>query len=173
MNKVTSEGKKAKKPFWKRHFLKLFLLLLLIISIAWGYFGKINAVSDCKEQLEQLKSNRETELTQLKQENTRKLASTLALSIRQAMIDENKSQVELYLNQSLKTFEVQKFMLVNQMDGKVIMSTNKKDEDEIFKSEKLVKAQDAIIEKYEDHTYAATPIMGLNTQLAVLIIQLD
>lgn len=175
MDKTTFETKspEKKKPFWKRHFLTLFLLVLLAVSVGWGYFGKRMVITDYKEQLEQMDSSHQAELNRIKEENVRQLASTLALAIRSAMIDDNLSEVGLYFNQSLKTFEVEKFMLIDQNTGKVIISTNKKDENEIFKGEQLVKAQVAIIEKYEDHTYVSAPIMGLNNQLAVLVIQLN
>lgn len=174
MNKTTTDAKgtKKKKPFWKRHFLKLFLLLLLIVSIAWGYFGKRIAVSNYKEKLELSESNHQAELNKMKEENTRRLSNTLALAIRSSMIDENMSQVNLYFKQSLKTFDVEKFMLVDQNSGKVFLSTNKKDEEELFKGKKLMEVDDATINKYKGHTYVSTPIMGLNTQLAVLVIQL-
>ena len=175
MDKVTSETKSPKKnkPFWQRNFLTLFLLVLLAVSVGWGYFAKRLAVNDYIKKIEVLDSEHQAKLIQIKEENVKQLSSTLALAIRSAMIDENMSEVVLYFNQSLKTFQVEKFMLIDQNTGKVIISTNKKDENEIFKGEKLVNAKDAIIEKFDDHTYASTPIMGLNTQLAVLVIQLN
>lgn len=175
MNKTTTETKSLikKKPFWKLHFLSLFLILLLIISVAWGYFGKQIAISNYKDQLEQLKVSQQDSLTKLKEENVRQLSNTLALAIRSSMIDENMSQIGQYFNQSLSTFKVEKFMLADQNNGKIIISTNKKDEDEIFGDQKILTAKEAILQKYDNHTYVSTPIMGLNTQLAVLIIQLD
>lgn len=175
MEKTTSDVKSTnnKKPFWKRHFLKLFLLLLLFVSIGWGYFGKRMAVSDYKEQLEVMKENHKAELTNMKEENIRRLSNTLALAVRSAMIDENRSQVALYFNQSLKTFKVEKFMLVDQNSGKVLLSTNKKDEEELFNEKALIKAKEATLHEFDGHKYVATPIMGLNKQLAVLVIQLN
>src|SRR5690554_7925205 len=163
----------AKKPFWKRHFLSLFLLTLLIISVAWGYFANRSTVSKYEKQITTLTQTHETELQDLKVEDIKQLSNTLALAVRSEMIAENMNQVNQYFLQTLKTFELEKVMLVDHNTSVALLSTNKKDENTNFGDPGLVNAKEAMTKMYNNHHYAATPIMGLNTQLGVLIIQVD
>src|SRR5690554_3901201 len=163
----------AKKPFWKRHFLSLFLLTLLIVSVAWGYFANRSTVSNYEKQITTLTQKHETELQKLKVEHIKQLSNTLALAVRSEMIAENMNQVNQYFLQTLKTFDVEKVMLVDHNTSVALLSTNKKDENTNFGDPGLVNAKEAMTKMYNNHHYAATPIMGLNTQLGVLIIQVD
>jgi Ca2+/Na+ antiporter len=162
-----------KKPFWKRHFLSLFLLALLVISVAWGYFANRSTVSQYEKQITTLTQEHESQLKELKVKHIAQLSNTLALAVRSEMIAENMSQVNQYFLQTLKTFEVEKVLLANHKSGKVILSTNKKDEETVFGNKALVNAKESMTKVFNKNTYAATPIMGLNSQLGVLIIQVD
>src|SRR5690554_7339102 len=171
----SSIGKETpkKKPFWKKHFLSLFLFVLLIISAAWGYFANRAMESKYEKEVTALTQEHEAEIERIKVEHIKQLSNTLALAVRSEMIAENMNQVNQYFLQTLKTFEVEKVMLVDQKNGNVILSTNKKDEETIFGNKSLVDAKESMTKVYNNNTYAATPIMGLNTQLGVLIIQVD
>lgn len=162
-----------KKAFWKRHFMSLFLLLLLLVSIIWGYAANRSTVSTYEKQITEINTAHQDELEILEGEHLKQLVSTLALAVRSEMIAENMNQVNQYFVQSLKTVNVQRILLVNQNTGKAILSTNKKDEGAIFGKKELVNTKNPLTKVYDNSTYAATPIMGLNTQLGVLIMQVN
>lgn len=168
------EGNKkiTEKPFWKKHFLKLFLVLLVIVSFFWGFINNQMTIKNHKKEIAALKENHENEINKLQQEEAKKVISTLAFSVRSEMIAENMNQVNQYFLQSLKNLDVERVLLVNQNSGKVILSTNKKDEENLFEIKKLLTAKEATIyEAGGEKWFVATPIMGLNTQLGVLIME--
>lgn len=162
-----------KKPFWKRHFLSLFLLLLLIVSVIWGYIANNNTAKTYEKQITEINIEHKEELNEIKAEHLKQLVSTLALAVRSEMIAENMNQVNQYFVQSLNNVNVERLILVNQSTGKAILSTNKKDEGAVFNKRELVDTKGPITKVYDGLTYAATPIMGLNTQMGVLIMQVD
>ena len=164
---------KGKKPFWKKHFLKLFLVVLIIASIAWGFITNRSTISTYEKQITELNATHTEEVQNLKSEHLKQLVSTLALAIRSEMIADNMNQVNQYFVQSLNNVKVERLILVNQSSGKVILSTNKKDEGTIFGMKELVSAKNPMTKVYDCKTYAATPIMGLNMQLGVLVMQVD
>lgn len=166
-----SNIKENKKPFWKKHFLKLFLLLLLVVSIVWGYIANLNTAKKYEQEITALETNHQDKLNNIEGEHLKQMISTLALAVRSEMIGENMSQVNQYFIQTLKNVNVERLILVNPSNGEVILSTNKKDEGAVFDKKELVETKNAMTKVQEGSTYAATPIMGLNTQLAVLIIQ--
>ncbi|WP_107037648.1 hypothetical protein [Brumimicrobium mesophilum] len=162
-----------KKPFWKKHFLKLFLVLLIIASLVWGFINNRSTVNTYEKQITEINTTHEEELQSIKAEHLKQLVSTLALAVRSEMIAENMNQVNQYFVQSLNNVKVERLILVNQSSGKAILSTNKKDEGTIFGMKELVGAKSPMTKVYDGKTYAATPIMGLNMQLGVLIMQVD
>ncbi|RFC53812.1 hypothetical protein [Brumimicrobium aurantiacum] len=162
-----------KKPFWKKHFLSLFLLLLLIVSVAWGYFQNRATVSKYEKDITEINVSHEKQLKSLEAKHLQQLVSTLALAVRSEMINENMNQVNQYFIQSLKNVDVSRLILVDHTTGKAILSTNKKDEEAVFSKTELVNAKNPMTKVYDNSTYAATPIMGLNAQLGVLIMQVN
>ncbi len=162
-----------KKPFWKRHFMSLFLLLLLFVSIIWGYIANNSTKSTYEKQITEINTTHKEEIKVLEGEHLKQLVSTLALAIRSEMIADNMNQVNQYFVQSLNNANVDRLLLVNQNTGVTILSTNKKDEGAVFDKKELIDTKDPLTKVYDNSTYAATPIMGLNTQLGVLIMQVD
>ena len=85
------------------------------------------------------------------------------------------NQVNQYILQAVKMYDVERIMIVNHETANIILSTNKKDEDTQFSDtdQELITTKKAIKRVFDNHTYTATPINGLNEQLAVMIIQVD
>tara|TARA_B100000508_G_scaffold141026_1_gene145246 strand:- start:17431 stop:17982 length:552 start_codon:yes stop_codon:yes gene_type:complete len=157
-------------PFWKKHFLKLFLFVLLIVSVLWGWIANHQLKKEHAEEITTLKEDHEAKMFDLKKQKTKEQAQVLALAVRSEMIDENMDQVNQYFLQVLKQPGIEKIMLVNHKSGKVLLSTNKKDENTKYQKEELLKTADIKLVENKDSFETATPIMGLNNQLAVLIV---
>ena len=169
-SKVKEEEEKNKTPFWKKHFLKLFLLLLILVSLIWGYVSKIQLQNTHDEEIAELTQDHQGKIQQLSKRKNKALTQVIALAVRSELIDENKDQVGQYFNQILKQPDIEKLMLINQNTGKVIMSTNKKDEGSIFDDKQLYSAKDIITLTKGDKWYSASPVMGLNSQMATIIV---
>tara|TARA_R100000951_G_C2554216_1_gene153452 strand:+ start:25 stop:597 length:573 start_codon:yes stop_codon:yes gene_type:complete len=165
------ENKQTKTPFWKKHFLSLLLLLGIIIAVLWGVIGKNRLEKSHQAKIEQLNANHNKLMDSIVHEKAKMITSTLALAVRSELIDENKDQVNQYFLQMIKNKQISKIMLVNHKNGEIEMSTNKKDESMTFQNETLLLAKDVISEINENAIITATPIMGLNNQMAVLIVE--
>lgn len=170
-NNSAVNSEKAKTPFWKKHFLSLLLLLGIIIAIFWGVIGKNRLEKAHKEKVEQLNTQHAKAMDSIVQEKAKMITSTLALAVRSELIDENKDQVNQYFLQMIKNKQISKVMLVNHTNGDIIMSTNKKDESTTFQNKVLLNAKDVISENRPNAIMTATPVMGLNSQMAVLIVR--
>lgn len=165
------KGEQTKTPFWKKHFLSLLLLLGIVIAVVWGVIGKNNLEKEYQAKIEQLNINHNKLMDSMVHEKAEMITSTLALAVRSELIDENKDQVNQYFLQMIKNKQISKIMLVNHKNGNIEMSTNKKDESMTFQNETLLLAKDVISEANESVIVTATPIMGLNSQMAVLIVE--
>ena len=165
------KAEQTKTPFWKKHFLSLLLLLGIVIAVVWGVIGKNNLEKEYQAKIEQLNINHNKLMDSMVHEKAEMITSTLALAVRSELIDENKDQVNQYFLQMIKNKQISKIMLVNHKNGNIEMSTNKKDESMTFQNETLLLAKDVISEANESIIVTATPIMGLNSQMAVLIVE--
>ena len=168
--KQNKANKNESTPFWKKHFLKLFLVVLIIASLAWGWISKSQLQKAHDKEIAELNENQEARILELTELKNKDIAQTLALAIRSELIDENKDQVNQYFLQILKQPAVEKLMLVDHTSGKVIISTNKKDEGNAFDNEKLLKVKEITTIKKDDKWHTSAPIMGLNSQLAVIVM---
>src|SRR5690554_4869851 len=162
----SSIGKETpkKKPFWKKHFLSLFLFVLLIISAAWGYFANRAMESKYEKEVTALTQEHEAEIERIKVENIKQLSNTLALAGRSEMLAGIMHQVNESFIQSLTALDVDKVMLVDHNTSVAGLSAAKKDEITNYGDPGLVKTTEAMTKIYNNHHYAATLIMGLNTQ---------
>ena len=157
-------------PFWKKHFLKLFLVLVVIASLAWGWISKNQLQKKHDEAMTELKEAHKAKISKLTELKNKEISQTLALAVRSELIDENKDQVNQYFLQVLKQPSVEKLMLIDHNTGNVLISTNKKDEGTKFQDQKLLKSKDVTTILKEDNWYTSSPIMGLNNQLAVIVM---
>lgn len=167
-NKISEQ---ERTPFWKKHFLSLFLLLGIIIAVVWGMIEKNRVEKSFKAKIEQIKTDHNSAMDSIIDEKAKMITSTLALAVRSELIDKNKDQVNQYFLQMIKNKQISKIMLVNHKNGGIMMSTNKKDENITFKNENLLHANDVVSEHKSNVISTATPIMGLNSQMAVLIVE--
>lgn len=164
-------NEKNSTPFWKKHFLSLLLLLGIIIAVVWGIIGKNNLEKAHKAKIEQLTTQHKKAMDSIVQEKANMITSTLALAVRSELIDENKDQVNQYFLQMIKNKQISKVMLINQTNGKIVMSTNKKDEGMTFGNKTLLNAKNVVSINKSDAILTATPVMGLNSQMAVLMVK--
>lgn len=166
-------SEKVKKPFWQRHFMSLFLFSLLVISVAWGFLNNKITVRRYENTLTELKQQRQVKMDSLNVAHVKDLSNTLALAVRSEMIAQNMQQIDQYFIQTVKMLNVDRILLVDPTNGKVLLSTNKKDNNTIFTNQALVHVKKATTIKLNENDYVSAPIMGLNTQLGTLIIQVN
>lgn len=170
--KSDSPKKQNKTPFWKKHFLSLLLLLAVGVSIVWALISQNRLEKKHEAEIEQLISDHNSVVNDLVLDKAKLTTSTLALAVRSELIDENKDQVNQYFLQMIKNKQISKIMLVNHKSGQIEMSTNRKDESTIFQNKNLLTAKNVVSEDTGSVITTATPVMGLNNQMAVLVVEI-
>lgn len=168
--KETNQKTNSGTPFWKKHIVKLFLAFLLIVSVIWGWVANNQLRKEHQKELTALEESHRSTLQELRTLKNKEVTQTLALAVRSELIDENNDQVNQYFLQILKQPTVEKVMLINHQSGEILLSTNKKDETAVFEHEGLYSAKDVTTEQKEGSWYTATPVMGLNSQMAALVV---
>jgi len=142
-NEVNSEVKKEGKVmiFVKKHRLVFSLIAVIIIILLWA-FVKMKIVekrlSNEKEQLVNLYEQRMDSLNLSNMELTSKVFSW---AIRSEMTRQNMEQVNQFFSGFVKEPNIRKVQLIDPVTGKVLLSSDKKDEGTIVEDPIILQAE--------------------------------
>jgi len=92
-------------------------------------------------------------------------------AIRSELTRENKEQVNQFFLNFIKEPGVSKVEFVNALDGRVMLSTNKKDEGLVFPNQVALATTETINYRNDSVLSIVSPVMGLNNKLGVLVIE--
>ena len=164
----------------KGHFLRNWLFYtLLFIAVGFSCFLWLSKATALRKQATACDSEKHVLLEQLKgayhinsEKHLELMMKTFVWAVRSEMTRGNQEQVDQYFNQLVKTEKVEEITLVDT-NGKVLISTNKKNEgvilstdytDEVLKIDGL-----HIINKRDQHVVAA-PVLSFDSRIGTLIV---
>lgn len=166
-----------KKPsklgaFILRHKLVFSLLFALIVVLLWAFIKMSIMEKRFEKQLTEQTSMYETRIDSLTAMHLELTSKMLSLAIRSELTRNNKEQVNQFFLSFIKETGVQKIMLVDAATAKVLVSTDKKDEDSFFSDPVL--ATEKTVHHYTNSTLrVVSPVMGLNNKIGVLVIEFN
>ena len=155
-----------KKNIFQKHPLTFLLLAALIIVFLWGML-KANRLEN------ELTEKYETEILHLKKAANEQLGRIFALSLRSELTRNNKEQAEQYMLTLIKEKGISKVMYIDTKTNEVLFSTNKKDENKKMNDEFIINATTVKSKVADNLMTVVSPVMGLNTQLGVCVIEYD
>lgn len=160
--KEESANTKKSKNVFQKHPFTFILLGALLISILWGVLNANRIEKGLSEKYEK-------KIEQLEIKSAEQLIHYFSLAIRSEWTRNNKEQANQYLLELLKDERISKVMLVEQGTNKVLFSSNKKDENKKMENEFIISTTNTKSESISDELIVATPVMGLNSQMGVLV----
>lgn len=165
------QASKNKKTILILIGVALLLLLILWIWKAMEIKGLQKSFSKSKVELHEKASEK---LVQNNEMHLKLLAKPMIWALRSEMMQGNLNQVNLYLNDLVKEKNFQSIAVANEK-GKIISSTNKKEEDKLFSTiskDVYLTSNETTIENEGDSILIMTsPIMGFNNRLGTLYIK--
>ena len=172
--KTTTEKPKTKSSFGEfllKHKMITFLIAAIII-ILLGAFIKISLLENrFKKETLKLKSDYENKIDSLTTRQLMLSSKVFSWAIRSELTRENKEQVNQFFLSFIKEPGVNKVEFVNSLDGKVTLSTDKKDEGSVFTNQVALITTETINFKNDSVLSVVTPVMGLNNKLGILLIE--
>ncbi len=157
-----SNPAEKKTSTWKyiwHHKLVFFLLLLLIAGAGWAGIKILT-----------LKRGFNKEKATITNKFAEETARVFSWAVRGEMLRENKDQVNQYFMNLVKEPGFKKIQLVDISNSTVIVSTDKKDEGSAVSDTSILNATVSRQITNEDYLRTITPVMGLNSRMAVLVI---
>jgi hypothetical protein len=155
----TTEKKTSTWKYIRNHKMIFFLLLLLAIGAGWAGIKILT-----------LKRGFNKEKTAITNRFAEETARVFSWAIRGEMLRENKDQVNQYFLNLVKEPGFRKIQLVDVSNSTIIISTDKKDEGSVVSDTTILNASVARQLPNGDLLRTITPVMGLNSRMAVLVI---
>lgn len=160
----TQKSTPKKKNIFQKHPLVFLLLGALIISILWGML-KVNRVEKALTEKFELQIKEEREVLGVK------LARTFSWVMRSELTRNNKEQAEQYMVEFLRgDLDISRVSYYDKGEGKIAFSTDKSFEKEKIKDEFILNTSKAQSREEKDGYLITAPVMGLDKQLGVIII---
>jgi hypothetical protein len=157
-----SNPAEKKTSTWKyiwNHKLVFFLLFLLIVGAGWAGVKILT-----------LKRGFNKEKTAITNKFAEETARVFSWAVRGEMLRENKDQVNQYFLNLVKEPGFKKIQLVDVNNSTIIISTDKKEEGSAVSDTSILNANFARQISTEGLIRTITPVMGLNSRMAVLVI---
>ena len=176
-NNPSTESPKKKK--WYLHWAVIIAGLLLIALIV-VYFVKQAQINSLQEEHNTTLNELQTEFNTFTASNSKSnyslVAQTFSWTIRKEMMNDNLEPVNNYFNILVKNKDVQELFLTDA-SGKIILSTNKKNQDKMFGDlydPKMIRTDEVKSFQAEDNSlFVASPVFGYDKRLGTLVMKID
>lgn len=152
------------------HKLVFSLLFALIILFLWAFIKISITEKRYEKQIQEQKALYENKIDSLIVKHLELTSEMLSLAVRSELTRDNREQVNQFFLSFIKEEGVSKVMLVDAATTKVLISTDKKDEQTFFTD--LVLATEKTVHQIDGELLrVVTPVMGLNSKIGILIIE--
>lgn len=181
--------KKNDSPNWflafiKKNIVSVLLALALIIVIIW-FSAKSNMdnkqfekektslITQSKNERSALVSTYESEKDSLRLMNLEAAAKIFSWSVRSELLRNNTENLNQLVNAFVKESGADLVQLIDPETNKIILSSDKKFEGSEYPQKIDFGLKEPHTLKEDGGIKIITPIMGLNTALGILIVQID
>ncbi len=174
-NEENSEEKKEGKilAFVKKHWFVFFLVAVIIIILLWAVI-KIQIIEKrSATEKEQLVSLYEQRMDSLHLSNMELTSKVFSWAIRSEMTRQNMEQVNQFFSAFVKELNIRKVQLIDPVTAKVLLSSDKKDEGATIEDALILQAENTFHVNGETGDKIISPVMGLDTRIGILVIELE
>ena len=147
------------------------LSLVIFIVIVWALIKMNNMQKTARVEKQQLTKEYESRLDNLSISSMELTARVFSWAIRGEMIRQNLDQVNQYFTSFIREPDIVKIQLIDPSSGKIILSTDKKDEGIVIEETLILQAERTFHIPGDQHVKIISPVMGLSARIGVLVIE--
>lgn len=145
------------------------IVILLMVAVLWSQI-KLRRINNNNEALIE---NYQSTIDSLNSTSMMLTSKVFTWAIRSEMIRNNNENVDQFFVALIKEPNIQKIQLIDPKTGKIILSTNRKEEGKIEPNQLIVQADDSVTLQDSASYRIACPVMGLNNRLAVVVLDVN
>jgi len=173
-NAGVSPKKQSKlKGFILKNKVTVFLLLVILGVFSWGSFKNYRLKAQFEKNKMEIEIRDAIRLDSIKSASYELSTKVFSWAIRSEMLRNNTEQVDQFFLSFIKEPNVRKIQLLNPDTGKVLLSTDKKEEGQVLSQLEGLKTDSLTAVRAEGSLKVYSPIMGLNTKLGLLIVEFE
>jgi len=141
------------------------LLVIVLVVVVMSYNSRIDHLkADMEAERNLYQGEYQKEMLQQRQESSYQLAKVFSWSVRSELMRGNREQVDLLLNQFVKTSDLNSIALINPKDYLIELSTDKKLEGTTHTAPKDLKTSDEL----QANGKAIVAVLGINETIGYL-----
>ena len=159
------------KQFLFRHMLTILLILLSLGIFFWGWFSLRSQKAQFLKEKTTMIDSYEARIDTVQLEGMELTSKVLSWAVRSEVSRQNNEQVNQFFLQFIQEANVSKAQYVDAETGVILLSTDKKDEGTSLLNTLLLTSGKQAVEQDSLRWRIATPVMGLNQKLGVLIVE--
>ena len=170
--------------FIKKNLISVLLALVLIVVIIWFSAKnnmntkqfekeKTSLITQSKNERSALKANYESEKDSLRIQNLEAAAKIFSWSVRSEMLRNNTENLNQLVNAFVKESGADLVQLIDPETNKISLSSDKKFEGSEYARKIDLALKEPHKLKEDGGIKIITPIMGLNSALGILIVQMN
>ncbi|MDP2363798.1 MAG: hypothetical protein Q8M94_08520 [Ignavibacteria bacterium] len=174
--KDINETVETKKPskllgFILKHKM-VFTLLLIIVVLLVYHIIRINSLeSEYAERTVTLKKEYALQIDSMKIANLQQTIKVFSWAVRSELNRDNFEEVNQFFLTFIKEKDIRMINLINPKNGKIILSTDKKNEGQIISDKQIMDVTDLTVLADSEQLKVVVPIMGLNIKNGVLVVE--
>ncbi len=126
------EQKGTIKGFIKRYWNFLIVILLVVMAVLYYNFRIARIEKKSVEQLATMETEYKSTIDSLRLVKMEQLCKTFSWAVRSELIRNNLEGVDILFNTFIKEPDIIKLTLVSELDRTVLLSTDKKEQGEIY-----------------------------------------
>ncbi len=168
-----SPTKKGFLDFLIKHNTVISLVLVIFIILLWALIKMNNMQNNAVVEKQQLTEVYENQLESLSISSMELTAQVFTWAIRGEMLRQNMDQVNQFFTSFIQKPGITKIQLVDSGTAEIILSTDNKDEGAIIENTLILQAERTYHIAKENSVLIISPVMGLNTRIGILILELN
>lgn len=157
--------------FIKKHFLTILFAVLAVGLFLWGWLTIRSLKSGFDSERTALVDSFESRIDTLHLEGMERTAKVLSWAVRSEVSRNNIEQVNQFFLEFIRETSVSKAQYVDAETGEILISTDRKDEGTTILDPVVLRAEKQTVSQDSLHWRIATPVMGLNQKMGVLMIE--
>jgi hypothetical protein len=171
------EKEEIKKPnkfleLIKTHKIVAVLLVIIVVLLAY-FLIKIQLMeNDFDEKSAFLEKEYTVKIDSLRLRSMEQTINVFSWAVRSELNRENLEEVNNFFLTFVKEYGIITISLVNPDNNKIILSTDKKNEGELFTEFNISDINEMKLIEINNSKTVATPIMGLNKKTGVLVVRI-
>ena len=169
----TLETKKPSKllGFILKHKMVFTLLLIIVVLILYHIIKINNLESEYTEKTDTLKKEYALKIDSMKIANLQQTIKVFSWAVRSEMNRSNLEEVNQFFMNFVREKDIRIINLINPENGKIILSTDKKNEGQIISDKQIMDVADLTVLEDSEKLMVVVPIMGLNKKNGVLVVE--